>query len=181
MGVYMSAMWNSIMGNGKECRILMLGLDAAGKTTVLYRLKLGEIQHTIPTVGFNVESVEYKNLKFTVWDVGGQSKLCPLWRHHYAGTDALIFVVDSNDTKPDRVELAKDELHNLLRADEMSNAAALILANKQDLPHAMTASMLVEKLDLNRLRNRWCIQGCCAVNGQGLCEGLDWLGTALKK
>mmetsp|Transcript_19094 Transcript_19094/g.28286 ORF Transcript_19094/g.28286 Transcript_19094/m.28286 type:complete len:181 (+) Transcript_19094:212-754(+) len=180
MGVYMSTMWNSIMGNGTEYRILMLGLDAAGKTTVLYRLKLGEIQHTIPTVGFNVESVEYKNLKFTVWDVGGQSKLRPLWFHYYSGTDALIFVIDSNDTKTDRVELAKDELHKLLQATEMEDAAVLIFANKQDLPYAMSTSDLIQKLDLNRLRHRWYVQGSCAANGQGIYEGLDWLAKALK-
>ncbi len=59
----------------RDMRILMVGLDAAGKTTILYKLKLGEIVTTIPTIGFNVETVEYKNISFTVWDVGGQVKL----------------------------------------------------------------------------------------------------------
>jgi ADP-ribosylation factor 1/2 len=172
-------MWNALLGSNKEYRLLMLGLDAAGKTTVLYRLKLGEVQHTIPTVGFNVESVEYKNLKFTVWDVGGQSKLRPLWRHYYTGTQALIFVVDSNDTDPDRIELAKYELHRLLQNDELRDALVLVFANKQDLPQAMSASVLAEKLALNQMNNKWYIQACCATSGQGLYEGLDWLGTAL--
>ncbi|KAJ0011075.1 hypothetical protein Pint_33868 [Pistacia integerrima] len=52
----------------------MVGLDASGKTTILYKLKLGEIVATVPTVGFNVETVEYKNISFSVWDVGGQSQ-----------------------------------------------------------------------------------------------------------
>ena len=56
----------------REMRILMVGLDAAGKTTILYKLKLGEVVNTIPTIGFNVETVEYKNISFNVWDVGGQ-------------------------------------------------------------------------------------------------------------
>jgi hypothetical protein len=81
----------------KEMRILMVGLDAAGKTTILYKLKLGEIVTTIPTIGFNVETVEYKNINFTVWDVGGQDKIRPLWRHYYQNTQGIIFVVDSND------------------------------------------------------------------------------------
>ena len=81
----------------QEMRILMVGLDAAGKTTILYKLKLGEIVTTIPTIGFNVETVEYKNISFTVWDVGGQDKIRPLWRHYYQNTQGLIFVVDSND------------------------------------------------------------------------------------
>merc|ERR1712154_71057 len=80
-----------------EMRILMVGLDAAGKTTILYKLKLGEVVTTIPTIGFNVETVEYRNLSFTVWDIGGQDKIRPLWRYYYQGTHALIYVVDSND------------------------------------------------------------------------------------
>ncbi|CAK5120140.1 unnamed protein product [Meloidogyne enterolobii] len=81
----------------RELRVLMLGLDAAGKTSILYKLKLGQSIKSLPTVGFNVETVTYKNIKFSVWDVGGQEKIRPLWRHYYVGTQALIFVVDSAD------------------------------------------------------------------------------------
>ncbi|XP_010528581.1 PREDICTED: ADP-ribosylation factor 1-like [Tarenaya hassleriana] len=96
----------------KEMRILMVGLDVARKTTILYKLKLGEIVTTVPTIGFNVETVEYKNISFTVWDVGGQDKISPLWRHYFQNTQGLIFVVDSNDR--DRVVEARDELHRML-------------------------------------------------------------------
>lgn len=89
-----------------------VGLDAAGKTTILYKLKLGEIVTTIPTIGFNVETVEYKNISFTVWDVGGQDKIRPLWRHYYQNTQGLIFVVDSSDTK--RIAEAEQELANMV-------------------------------------------------------------------
>merc|ERR1712203_1094112 len=100
-------------------RILMVGLDAAGKTTILYKLKLGEVVTTIPTIGFNVETVEYKNINFTVWDVGGQDKIRPLWRHYYQNTNGIIFVVDSADA--DRMKSngqetgAADELNKLLQ------------------------------------------------------------------
>jgi small GTP-binding protein len=97
-------LWNG----KKDCRILMVGLDAAGKTTILYKLQLNETITTIPTIGFQVEHVIYKNLDFTVWDVGGQDKIRPLWRHYYQNTQGLIFVVDSNDR--DRIEDAKEEL-----------------------------------------------------------------------
>merc|ERR1711907_45124 len=90
----------------------MVGLDAAGKTTILYKLKLGEVVTTIPTIGFNVETVEYKNISFTVWDVGGQDKIRPLWRHYYQNTQGIIFVVDSNDRE--RVGEAKDELNRVM-------------------------------------------------------------------
>merc|ERR1712000_777604 len=99
----------------RDMRILMVGLDAAGKTTILYKLELGEIVTTIPTIGFNVETVEYKKINFTVWDVGGQDKIRPLWRHYYQNTQGLIFVVDSNDK--DRVVEANEELQKMLRED----------------------------------------------------------------
>ncbi|XP_030741142.2 ADP-ribosylation factor 5 [Echinops telfairi] len=89
-----------------------VGLDAAGKTTILYKLKLGEIVTTIPTIGFNVETVEYKNICFTVWDVGGQDKIRPLWRHYFQNTQGLIFVVDSNDRE--RVQESADELQKMV-------------------------------------------------------------------
>jgi small GTP-binding protein len=84
MGGQLSKMMGKIFGS-KEMRLLMLGLDAAGKTTILYKLKLGQDVTTIPTVGFNVETVTYKNVKFNVWDVGGQDKIRPLWRHYFSG------------------------------------------------------------------------------------------------
>ena len=118
MGNMFATLFKGLFGK-KEMRILMVGLDAAGKTTILYKLKLGEIVTTIPTIGktarkflfshstnypsfplpagFNVETVEYKNISFTVWDVGGQDKIRPLWRHYFQNTQGLIFVVDSND------------------------------------------------------------------------------------
>ena len=173
-----SPLWDRLLGK-KEYRILMLGLDAAGKTTLLYRLKLGEVQHTVPTIGFNVEQVEYQNISFTVWDVGGQEKLRSLWRHYYDGAHALIFVVDSNDQE--RVGLAKSELHRLLNTEELRNAVVLVFANKQDLPNALTAATLASKLELNSIRHEWYIQPCRALDGQGLYEGLDWLSSALSK
>ncbi|KAM0920553.1 hypothetical protein ACQ4PT_007456 [Festuca glaucescens] len=160
----------------KEMRILMVGLDAAGKTTILYKLKLGEIVTTIPTIGFNVETVEYKNISFTVWDVGGQDKIRPLWRHYFQNTQGLIFVVDSNDRE--RVVEARDELHRMLNEDELRDAVLLVFANKQDLPNAMNAAEITDKLGLHSLRQRhWYIQSTCATSGEGLYEGLDWLSN----
>merc|ERR1719400_2625262 len=130
----------------------MVGLDAAGKTTILYKLKLGEIVTTIPTIGFNVETVEYKNISFTVWDVGGQDKIRPLWRHYFQNTQGLIFVVDSNDRE--RIGEARDELMRMLAEDELREAVLLIFANKQDLPNAMNAAEITDKLGLHSLRNR---------------------------
>jgi len=129
MGLAISKLFDKFFGK-KELRILMLGLDAAGKTTILYKLKLGEVVSSVPTIGFNVETLEYKKIKFTVWDVGGQDKIRLLWRHYYQNTQGLIYVVDSSDK--DRVELAKEELHRMLGEEELRDAVVLVFANKQD-------------------------------------------------
>eukprot|EP01121_Diplochlamys_sp_Union-15-3_P002519 TRINITY_DN12224_c0_g1_i1.p1 TRINITY_DN12224_c0_g1~~TRINITY_DN12224_c0_g1_i1.p1 ORF type:complete len:161 (+),score=23.80 TRINITY_DN12224_c0_g1_i1:143-625(+) len=158
----------------------MLGLDTAGKTTILYKLKLGEVVATIPTVGFNVESVKYKNTVLDVWDIGGQDKIRPLWRHYYKNTHGLIFVVDSNDR--DRIDEAAHELQTILKVVELQEVVVLVLANKQDLLKAMSVTELTEKLGLYVIRIRqWYIQATCANTGEGIYEGLEWLVNALKK
>merc|ERR1712139_31668 len=178
MGIF-GKVFSKLVGK-KDCRILMVGLDAAGKTTILYKLKLGEVVTTIPTIGFNVETVEYKNISFTVWDVGGQDKIRPLWCHYYQNTQGIIFVVDSNDRE--RVGEAKDELNRMLSEDELRDGVLLVLSNKSDLPQAMTAAETADKLGLHSLRNRqWFIQATCATNGEGLYEGLDWLSNTISK
>ena len=158
----------------------MVGLDAAGKTTVLYKLKLGETVATIPTIGFNVETVQYKSLEMNIWDVGGQDKIRPLWRHYYTGASGVIFVVDANDKH--RCELAREELYKLCAEPEMANAAVLVYANKQDLPGAMTTSEVVDAMDLHALKGRqWYCQAAVATTGDGLYEGMEWLHGAVKK
>ena len=139
MGNLFANLFSGLFGK-RDMRILMVGLDAAGKTTILYKLKLGEIVTTIPTIGFNVETVEYKNISFTVWDVGGQDKIRPLWRHYFQNTQGLIFVVDSNDRE--RVGEARDELHRMLQEDELRDAVLLIFANKQVLSSFISSSSL---------------------------------------
>lgn len=138
MGQIFTRVWNKFFAMQQDVRILMVGLDAAGKTTILYKLKLGEQIVAIPTVGFNVEEVNYKNLNFTMWDVGGQKILRNLWRHYYNGTNAVIFVVDSSDLERIDHE-AKEELNHLMNADELQDAVYLIYANKQDMAGALTA------------------------------------------
>ncbi|EGC29886.1 ADP-ribosylation factor 1 [Dictyostelium purpureum] len=177
MGVAFGKLFSRFFGK-KDMRILMVGLDAAGKTTILYKLKLGEIVTTIPTIGFNVETVEFKNINFTVWDVGGQDKIRPLWRHYFQNTQGLIFVVDSNDRE--RIQEACDELQKMLNEDELRDAVLLVFCNKQDLPNAMSVAEVTDKLNLHALRQRkWYIQSTCATSGDGLYEGLDWLSNTL--
>ncbi|KEG13390.1 ADP-ribosylation factor [Trypanosoma grayi] len=185
MGVVMS-LFDGLFAK-KDATILMVGLDAAGKTTILWKLKLNEVQQTVPTLGFNVQTVEYKNVKFHLWDVGGQKVLRTLWKHYYEGANAIIFVIDSNDR--DRVREARQELEKLLQEPLLGKATVLVLCNKQDLPHRLTPAELVEQLGFRdhsaaglgpAMRDRqWYVQGCCAHTGDGLFEGLDWLCSHL--
>ncbi|XP_056404799.1 uncharacterized protein LOC130296825 [Hyla sarda] len=182
MGLLLSTLQQTLMKfTGYEARILMLGLDAAGKTTILYKLKLRETVTTIPTIGFNVETVEpMRNVTFTVWDVGGQDKIRALWNHYYKNTDGLIFVVDSAD--PTRFLEATSELSAILESDEMRGVPFVVMANKQDLPGARRPGELAEELGLRKMKgHQWHVQGCCATTGDGLIEGLEILSDLVKQ
>ena len=158
-----------------EGRVLMCGLDAAGKTTILYNLKLGEVVTTIPTIGFNVETVTIGNMDLTVWDVGYGG----LWRHYYQNTNGVIFVIDSNDR--DRIDdgnySAKGELLRMLSEPELRDTPVLVLANKQDLPNAMTVAEIAERLELKKCCGTRPIEvfGCCGLTLDGLGEAFGWL------
>ncbi|KAK1756679.1 ADP-ribosylation factor 6 [Echria macrotheca] len=173
-----SGLLHKLFGS-REVRILMLGLDAAGKTTILYQLKLPHPVTTIPTVGFNVESVTMRNVKFNIWDVGGQDKIRPLWRHYYSGTQGLIFVVDSADRA--RIDEARTELHRIISDREMRDCLLLVLANKQDLDDAMKPLEITERLQLNKIKDKvWFVQPTVATRGDGLNEGFNWLSEHTK-
>jgi len=177
MGNLLSNLFSRFFSS-KDVRILMLGLDGAGKTTILYKLQCGEVISSIPTIGFNVETVCYKNIKFQVWDLGGQTSLRPYWRCYYANTNAIIYVVDSAD--PSRLGISKDELMKMLNEDELKESTLLVFANKQDLPGALTDSQVSEALGLSSLHRSWSIFKTSAVKGVGLYEGLDWLVNSIK-
>ncbi|XP_015372025.1 PREDICTED: ADP-ribosylation factor-like protein 1 [Diuraphis noxia] len=163
----------------KELRILILGLDGAGKTTILYRLQVGEVVTTIPTIGFNVEQVTYKNIKFQVWDLGGQTSIRPYWRCYYSNTDAVVYVIDSVDRE--RMGIAKDELMYMLKEEELNGAILTILANKQDVEGCMNVTEIHQALGLDSLKNRtFQIFKTSAKKGIGLDEAMDWLCNTLQ-
>lgn len=165
----------------RHAKILMLGLDAAGKTTVLYKVKLNEIVSTIPTIGFNVETVQpVRNVSFTVWDVGGQDKIRPLWRHYFTGCEGLIFVVDSVDKS--RFKEAKNELDWILESDDMVGVPVVVMANKQDLPGAVPPMEVASALGLHDVRGRkWHVHGTSATVGDGVLETMHELSALVKQ
>ena len=182
MGSLLSKLRNVFASFGSEnAHILMLGLDGAGKTTILYKLKLDEDVSPVPTIGFNVETVSpVKNVTFTVWDVGGQEKIRRMWKHYLSNTEGLVYVVDSSDTA--RISESKIELNRLLDSEEMEGVPVVVLANKQDLSYALTPSDLAMKLGLSQLRNHeWHIAGTCGTAGDGLYEAMQQLARLVKQ
>ena len=178
MGLAISSLWGYLSGT-TEHKIVMVGLDNAGKSTLLYRLHLGDVIETQPTVGSNVEEVSHRSVRFQVWDLGGQDKLRRVWSTYYVGAAAVVLVVDSLDRA--RLPLLREELGAITSAAELAGAALLVFANKQDLPGAMTAVEITQQLQLHGDKERaWQIQPCSAKEGSGLYEGLDWLVHTLK-
>ncbi|XP_030903588.1 ADP-ribosylation factor-like protein 11 [Melopsittacus undulatus] len=164
----------------RDARVVMLGLDLAGKSTLLYKLKSGQAVETCPTVGFNVESLQTPcGVSFTLWDIGGQGSLRPSWPDYLEDTDTLIFVLDSTDTA--RLPEAAAALEDALSHPGMAGIPILLLANKQDMPGALAPAELGEKLCWGQLaRHRWVLRGCSAHTGQGLQEVLAILGLLLR-
>ncbi|GFH10212.1 uncharacterized protein HaLaN_05485, partial [Haematococcus lacustris] len=164
----------------KEMRLLMVGLDNAGKTTIVKRLNGEDITTISPTLGFNIKSMSYRGFKLNIWDVGGQKTLRPYWRNYFEKTDGLIWVVDSAG-KPGPVgwqglEDCRAELAGLLQEERLFGATLLIFANKQDIPSALGPQELEQVLKFEAITKRHCrVVACSAVSGSGLLAGFDWL------
>ncbi|XP_061490476.1 ADP-ribosylation factor-like protein 14 [Rhineura floridana] len=172
---------NSKNFKAKLAQILMLGLDSAGKSTLLYKLKFNDVFQTLPTIGFNVEMIETReNIALTVWDVGGQHQMRTVWNNYLENTDCLVYVVDSTDKQ--RLEESKRELELILKNDRIKNVPVVVLANKQDLPGALSPEEITRRLNMKKHchdRN-WYVQPCCAITGEGLSESL-WKVTSFAK
>ena len=157
----------------------MLGLNNAGKTSILFKMNMGEFIQVAPTTAFNVETVEQNNVKFQIWDLAGQKGIRPYWKSYYPDTQAIIFVIDSTDT--DRMKVAKEEFLMLMEEEELTGVPILVLANKQDLPNAAPESEISEILGLSTLKTRqWSIYKTSAVSGEGIKESMTWLADLLK-
>uniref|UniRef100_A0A8C6FWK0 ADP-ribosylation factor-like protein 14 n=1 Tax=Moschus moschiferus TaxID=68415 RepID=A0A8C6FWK0_MOSMO len=174
-------LWNSKKPKAKQARILLLGLDSAGKSTLLYKLKLDKDIVTIPTVGFNVEMIELaKGVSLMVWDIGGQEKMRSMWGLYCENTDGLVYVVDSTDTQ--RLADSRKEFEHILKNEYIKNVPVVLLANKQDVPGALSAEDVTRMFKVKQLcsdRN-WYVQPCCAITGDGLMEGFQKLTGFVK-
>ena len=159
----------------KQAKVVMIGLDFAGKSSIMYKMKQKKnLPSTVPTLGFNVEVLKYKRVVFTLFDIGGLFlKTKQLAQHYFEKNQAVIFVIDSTDKA--RMNDAKQTLHLIMDDQLVSNCKLLVLANKQDLPDAMSVDDVSRELNLMDIKQTWSIQGSSAKTGMGLLEGLDWL------
>ncbi|XP_030809957.1 ADP-ribosylation factor-like protein 14 [Camarhynchus parvulus] len=164
--------------SGKGANIPMLGLDSAGKSTLLYKLRYKDAFITVPTIGFNVDMIEAgKDFTLTFWDVGGQKKMRELWSNFLEDAGGLLYVVDSSDKR--RLEESRREFELILKNESIKNVPVVVLANKQDLPGALNAEEITRKLKIKKYcsdRN-WYVQPCCAITGEGLPEALQRVAT----
>lgn len=163
-----------------EAQVMMMGLNSAGKTTLLYKLKGHQEVETLPTVGFNVEPLEAPGrMSLIFWDVGGQAQLRASWKDYLEGTDVLMYVLDSTDEA--RLPEALDELLEVLNDPNMAGVPFLVLANKQEAPDALPMLEIRNRLGLECFHDRcWDLRACSALTGQGLPEALESLYTLLK-
>lgn len=154
-------------------RIVMLGLDAAGKSTILYNIDLSDHKTVKPTIGFNVEEVKIPHTKvsFVVWDLGGQESLRAIWKQYLQDIAGLVFVVDSADVN--RMDEARSCLHSLVRDPSLAGVPIVVVANKQDLLGALSVDEVEKRLVLNSLssvRNPYILRPTIALSSQGVVE-----------
>ncbi|GJD07020.1 ADP-ribosylation factor-like protein 2 [Galdieria sulphuraria] len=156
----------------RELRILLLGLDASGKTTVAKRLLRQDVTDVGPTFGFDIHTVEYQDYKIHIWDIGGQESLRSYWKNYFESTDGIIWVVDIADST--RLSDCIVELHKTLQDERLVGAPLLLLANKLDRNPEIVKEKLVEafKLETTLCDRPWNIYLCSALYNTGVVQVL---------
>ena len=176
MGSFFSTVWHKLFGeDDKEFKILILGLNKAGKTTFLERIQGKDPEETVPTIGYNHKEIKFNNVILKTWDLSGQDKMRKIWKHYFVSTWGIIFVIDWTDIE--RIEVARDELHFILAEPELKEVPILIIANKQDIKGALGYQTLRSELALwgEDDKRPVKIQEASALLNKGIEEGLNWL------
>ena len=178
MGFILSKIIEFFSKSRNNFKIIILGIQNAGKTTILYQLSLGQLVKTTPTIGSNVEELTYNNVKFQAWDLGGQESTRSVWDVYYMNTDAVVYVIDSSEDE--YLEESKSQFHKLIAHPTLKNATILIFANKQDLQGAKDMNKLIQEYEFFKIKEHiWHIQACSALKGEGLVTGIKWLSEQL--
>ena len=179
MGSYLSTIRRSL-GFTRDVRVLLVGLDNAGKTTILYRLQLGEVLSTVPTVGFNIETVQHDGMQLQAWDIGGQTTIRDFWKCYYRDTDVVLFVVDGTDAE--RMSLCKTELMGLVLNTQLRRALIAVVVNKSDAKTFQPIEETKRQLRVDMIRpQQWKVFATSAVTGEGLDVLLEWIGECMRE
>ncbi|XP_022984611.1 ADP-ribosylation factor-related protein 1-like isoform X1 [Cucurbita maxima] len=179
-------LWKYIFSK-TEFHVLILGIDKAGKTTLLEKLKslFSNLEglspdRIVPTVGLNIGRLEVLNAKLVFWDLGGQPGLRSIWEKYYEEAHAVIYVIDA--ACPSKFEDSKSALEKVLRHEDLQGAPLLVFANKQDLPEAVSAEELSRYLDLKKLDERVCMfEAVSGYDGMGIKESVEWLVNIMER
>lgn len=178
MGFVFSKIFDFFAKSNKKFKLIIVGIQNAGKTTILYRMSLGELIKTNPTIGANVEEISHENVKFQAFDLGGQESMRSVWDAYFNNVDGIVYVIDSSDHE--NIEESKKEFQKLLAKEELKNSVILIFANKQDLQDSCKIEEIIRTYELNKIKDfTWHIQGCSGKTGEGLVNGLHWLSEKI--
>ncbi|XP_033613594.1 ADP-ribosylation factor-like protein 5A [Fukomys damarensis] len=170
LGILFTTIWR--LFHHQEHKVIIFGLDNAEKTAILCQLSMNEVVRTSPTTGSNLEEIVTNNVRFLIWDIGGQESLCSSWNTYYTDTEFVIAVVGSAD----RISETREELYKTLAHEDLREAGLLVFANKQDVKECMTIAEISHFLKLTAIKDhQWHIRACCALTGQGLRQGLEWM------
>ena len=177
MGILFFKLLKNILEE-KDAHIMIVGADGSGKKTIISKLKMVEKVDNNSTIGFNINTFNYKGIKFIIWDFGNQDKT--ILKNYYKITNGIIFVVDSNDKE--KIKESADELKNMLNDEDLKNGPILVMANKQDIKGCLSPNQVAEELGMSQFKGRlWKVQGTSGVTGKGLNEGLEWMSSELLK
>ena len=157
-----------------ESNILILGLDNAGKTTLLNYLTHEDNKNTKPTPGVNAKSIQYGEIKLNFYDLGGQKPNRDYWKFYYEKVEVLIYVVDVSDKE--RIGECNESFQILLKDEKLANVPILVFGNKGDLANCLGPEEIIEKLEMNDITGKdWSLYACSTLKGNGVKDGTKWI------
>ena len=178
MGSFFSSIYE-MFSDYKNIKIVFLGLPNAGKTTILYLLKIGEVIKSIPTISFNKEEIKDKNVRFEAWDLAGSDNSINYWKYYIQGANAIIYVVDASDEK--KHLKSKEILHSTLKIMESEEVIIAILSNKHDLVGCVKYPEFVKNFELNKIKKKWQVFETNKDDTEGYFEAMQWIKENIKK